>query len=36
VYSYQRQELGYSRERIDKAMRQLFVDGLRRAVLPKL
>ena len=29
LYSYQRQELGYTRERINAAMQRLFVDGLR-------
>ncbi len=29
LYRRQREELGYSRERIDAAMRQLFVDGVR-------
>ncbi|HEU5087562.1 MAG TPA: TetR/AcrR family transcriptional regulator [Roseiflexaceae bacterium] len=29
LYSYQRQELGYTRERINVAMQRLFVDGLR-------
>jgi AcrR family transcriptional regulator len=31
IYSYQRQELGYTRERINAAMRRLFVDGVRNA-----
>ena len=29
LYRYQRQELGYSSERIMAAMRRLFIDGLR-------
>ena len=29
LYRYQRQELGYSSERIMAAMRHLFIDGLR-------
>src|SRR4029079_8026849 len=33
LYRYQRQELGYSSERIIAAMRHLFIDGLRRSVL---
>jgi AcrR family transcriptional regulator len=32
LYRYQRQNLGYSSERIMAAMRHLFVDGLRRGV----
>ena len=29
LYRYQRQDLGYSSERIMAAMRHLFIDGLR-------
>jgi AcrR family transcriptional regulator len=32
LYRYQRQDLGYSSERIMAAMRHLFIDGLRRGV----
>ena len=31
LYRLQREELGYSRERIDAAMRRLFVEGVRRS-----